>query len=234
MKFLFFPLLFICLIVLAQPADIQAKSAFLAAQDAYGNGDYAKAIEKLDQVKKLLGSTNPRVEHLLANAYFENEEYDKAQASLHSYFELAADSDVNYLQMVRMVEAIKEAKAAFAFKSKIDEIKLMSAEELWVKREEIQYSLAPFDTPAGFVKDVPPNYPAKAVSMDIIALIITLISIDESGIPAEIIFLKEHPLFKSAVSKAIQVSTFAPAKMEGKSVKGWILKKYNFGMTSQK
>lgn len=114
MKFLFFPLLFISLSVFAQPADIQAKSAFLAAQDAYGNGDYPTAIEKLEHVKELLGSTNPRVEHLLANAYFENGDYDQAQASLNSYFELAADSDINYLQMVRMVEVVRQKKAEAA------------------------------------------------------------------------------------------------------------------------
>ncbi len=113
MKSIILSALFVLLVLAcySQPADIQAKSAFLAAQDAYGNGDYHTAIEKLEHVKKLLGSTNPRVEHLLANAYFENGEFDKSQASLNTYFELAADSDVNYLQMVRMVEEIPQRKA---------------------------------------------------------------------------------------------------------------------------
>jgi uncharacterized protein (TIGR02145 family) len=97
--------------VLSQPADIQAKAAFLSAQDAYGNGDYPAAIDKLEHVKKLLGSTNPRVEHLLANAYLENGDVGKAEESMKMYFKLAADNDANYMSMLRMTETIREKRA---------------------------------------------------------------------------------------------------------------------------
>lgn len=94
----------------AQSKDIKAKAAFLSAQDAYGNGDYASSAEKLEYVIELLGSTNPRVEHLLANAYLETGEVDKAEASMKLYFKLAADNDANYLSMLRMTEIIREKK----------------------------------------------------------------------------------------------------------------------------
>lgn len=120
-------LLMICLDVLAQSNDIQAKAAFLSAQEAYGNGDYAGSIEKLEYVKELLGATNPRVEHLLANAYLEMGDYDKVQKSLTAYFELAADSDANYLQMIRMVETTKLKKKESDEKS----LQLAKDEQAW-------------------------------------------------------------------------------------------------------
>ena len=102
MKYLIIPFFIYCFSVKAQPADIQAKAAYLSAQDAYGNGDYALAIEKLEHVKNLLGSTNPRVEHLLANAYYSTQQYGLAKTALTKYFELSADSDANYMSMLRL------------------------------------------------------------------------------------------------------------------------------------
>ena len=118
--------------VYSQSDDIIAKSAFLSAQDAYGNGDYTTAIDKLEHVKELLGSTNPRVEQLLTNAHFEIGDYEKAQSSLESYFELAADSDPNYMQMVRLVDQIKVKQAELAEK----EFLVSKDESAWKEARE--------------------------------------------------------------------------------------------------
>ena len=63
----------------AQSSELMAKAAFIKAQELYGNGDYTEAIIKLEEVKELLSSTNPRVEYLLAQCYMESNQPDKAQ-----------------------------------------------------------------------------------------------------------------------------------------------------------
>jgi hypothetical protein len=55
-----------------QTPEIQARAAFLKAQELYGNGDFSGSIERLNNVKELLGTTNPRVEYLLAQCHFQN------------------------------------------------------------------------------------------------------------------------------------------------------------------
>jgi len=62
-------LIFTSLLSYAQSNDVMAKAAFLKAQDLYGSGNYTEAIIRLDKVKGLLGSTNPRVEYLLTQSY---------------------------------------------------------------------------------------------------------------------------------------------------------------------
>ena len=95
----------------AQSNDIMAKAAFLKAQELYGNGDFTTAITRLDKVKELLGSTNPRVEYLLTQCYMEDNQPDKAQASLKAYFDMAEDSDPNYMGMLGLIEDVAESRA---------------------------------------------------------------------------------------------------------------------------
>jgi TonB family protein len=215
--------------VYSQSDDIKAKSAFLAAQDAYGNGDYATSVQKLEYVKELLGSTNPRVEHLLANGYLEIGQYDKAQQSLSTYFELAADSDANYLQMILMVELIEEKRALSVFDVAITKLLAMDEEALRTQRSQVLESLPEYDVPAKFVEFAPPNYPSKALKMGLTAKVFVFILVDESGKSIRIVQLNEHPDFAAAILKAVQSSTFSPAIKNDQKVKGWILQPYSFG-----
>ena len=109
------PILFLILITssipgITQSPEIQARAAFLTAQEAYGNGDYISAIDKLNEVKNLLKTSNPRVESLLAQSYMANNQPDLAEDSMKAYFELASDSDPSYNAMLMMIEEIKRGK----------------------------------------------------------------------------------------------------------------------------
>jgi len=109
MKYLFAPtLLLISLLSNAQSKEIMAKAYFLKAQDAYGEGDYQLAVNKLEQVVEMLESTNPRIEYLRTQCYYEIGHTEAAQKALNTYFELASDGDPNYSTMLRMIDKINE------------------------------------------------------------------------------------------------------------------------------
>jgi len=99
------------LALIAQSTDIQAKAAFLKAQEFYGNGNFIEAVERLESAKKLLGSSNPRIDHLLANSYWELGKVQEAKNAISSYFEKAPDNDTNYNSMLLL---LADADAALA------------------------------------------------------------------------------------------------------------------------
>jgi hypothetical protein len=235
-----------------QTPEIQARAAFLKAQELYGNGDFSASIERLNNVKELLGSTNPRVEYLLCQSYMANKDAEKAEISLKKYFEMADESDQNYNAMLVMIEEIKERKEDLAIAAKIEKAKHMDENDLWEMAKstkdttyihayfrqhpkgshllEVTGLLAQFDTPPILKDPVAPMYPSRALTAGITSNILVLIQIDETGQPIQITYLKGHKLFTSSVSKAIQSSNYSPAIRDGKPVKAWLFKSYAFGL----
>ncbi|MEQ9231863.1 MAG: hypothetical protein RIF46_14365 [Cyclobacteriaceae bacterium] len=116
-------------IIHAQSPEVRARATFMNAQELYGNGDFVEAIDLLESVKELLGSTNPRVEYLLAQSHFANKNSEMAEMAMKKYFEMADDSDPNYNQMLLMVEEIKTQK---------EEVRLENArrEELAIQEQQ--------------------------------------------------------------------------------------------------
>ena len=94
----------------AQSSEIQARAAFLKAQEHYGNGGYQEAVERLLTAKQLLKSTNPRIEYLLTKCYLELDDVKLADTSMKKYFELAAESDINYNEMLLVIDDLEQKK----------------------------------------------------------------------------------------------------------------------------
>ena len=94
----------------AQNNDTEARVAYMEAMNAYGNGQFSSALSTLEQVKKLLGSTNPRVEYLLAKTCFGLRNFTASESHLAEYFKLAAEDDANYNEMVMLAVNIKQEK----------------------------------------------------------------------------------------------------------------------------
>ncbi len=105
------------LAVSAQSTEVQARAAFLKAQELYGNGDFAGAIERLENAKSLLGSSNPRIDHLLANSHWEEGDLVGAKSALTSYFKNAKESDPNYNTMLLLLADVDGAIASGAKKA---------------------------------------------------------------------------------------------------------------------
>jgi tetratricopeptide (TPR) repeat protein len=91
------------LALIAQSAEVQARAAFLKAQELYGNGDFTGAVERLENAKKLLGGSNPRIDHLLATSHWELGNVQEAKKAISSYFEKAPDNDANYNTMLLLL-----------------------------------------------------------------------------------------------------------------------------------
>lgn len=94
----------------AQSNDIRARSAFLKAQEHYGNAQYGQALEKLDEASQLLGSSNPRIAHLATQCHMAVYNLKGASQTLDTYFKLAAKDDPNFLDMIKRVGELDELK----------------------------------------------------------------------------------------------------------------------------
>lgn len=105
----------------AQPPDVLAKAAFLRAQELYGNAEYQLAIEKLKQTQTYLNSTNPRIDHLLTICYVQASDPAGARAAVKSYFELASDTDPNYMQMLGIIDEVEQLENALVMQKKEDD-----------------------------------------------------------------------------------------------------------------
>ena len=110
MKNLFFLLLFIVPVFsTAQSNEILARSEFMLAEEAYGGADYNKTIKHLNQAVNYLGSTNPKIQALLVKSYNANGQFEEAKKAIESYFNVADESDGDFMEMVRLVGMINEA-----------------------------------------------------------------------------------------------------------------------------
>lgn len=110
MKNLFFLLLVVTpVLASAQSNEILARSEFMLAEEAYGEADYSNAIKHLNQAIEYLGVSNPKIQALIVKSYFEEEQYEEAEKAMKVYFELADESDGDFMEMVRLVGRIREA-----------------------------------------------------------------------------------------------------------------------------
>lgn len=150
-------LLLLAILTHGQSNEVRAKAAFLKAQELYGNADYSAAIEKLDQVKELLGSTNPRVEYLLTQCHFETKNIEKIDASIAAYFKMAAENDPNYMDMLRMIEEVGAVRASYN-KVRAEKEKM---EADWKKANELN-SMAAFNQFIGKYPGSPYSNQAQA------------------------------------------------------------------------
>jgi uncharacterized protein (TIGR02145 family) len=92
----------------SQSPELQAKSAYLAAEQAYSEGDFSKSLTKLLSAEKSLGSTNARIEWMKVKVYTNLENWTKAKKSINLYFEVAAESDNNYNEALLALDEIVE------------------------------------------------------------------------------------------------------------------------------
>lgn len=87
--------------------EILAKSYFLKAQEAYGNGENAKAIRKLDKTVEFLGATNAKIEALYVRIASANKKYSLANTHIKKYFEKATEKHSSYNDMLALYADIK-------------------------------------------------------------------------------------------------------------------------------
>jgi len=94
-----------------QSNEVRAKAYFLQAQQYYNDGSYPLALEKLESVKQLLGTSNPKVDYLLTKCYWANDQPLAARQAMASYFKLASDQDPNYSEMLLLLDDVdRQAK----------------------------------------------------------------------------------------------------------------------------
>lgn len=115
---------------LAQSPDVMAKAAYLSAQEYYSNGDFETAIVKLNQTKKHLNGSNPKVDYLLTMCYAQMGQVQNARTAMKDYFDQAADSDPYYMEMMSMINQLEQLEKAPGSK-------MLTEEAFWKNAKEI-------------------------------------------------------------------------------------------------
>ncbi len=94
-----------------QSKQVMAQSEYMAAEEAYGNGDYEKTLKHLNLAKTYLGKSNPPIQYLFVKCYHSLEDWSEAETAISKYFEVSDDTDNYYLEMVKLLSDIKSGKS---------------------------------------------------------------------------------------------------------------------------
>lgn len=93
--------------------ELKIRSTYLAAEEAYDAGNFALAIEKLDQAKNALGGSNPKIQYLLVKSLVKIKDYEKAYKELDVYFKSSPDENSEkFLEMTKLISFLEEKIAA--------------------------------------------------------------------------------------------------------------------------
>lgn len=94
----------------AQDKNIEARSEYIAAEDAYNNGDLNGAIEHLNMSEQL-AKPNYLTSYLKVKTFMQMQQDIEAYKSIQTFFELAPESikdSPKYMEMVRMYGDVKQ------------------------------------------------------------------------------------------------------------------------------
>ncbi|WP_275316922.1 WG repeat-containing protein [Tenacibaculum bernardetii] len=112
-NYILFPILFLTSSLYAQSNEELAKSYFLQAQEAYGNGNTQSAISLLDNSVKLLGKTNSKIEAFYLEVKRNNKHnfvyYYALENKQHldNYLSMASTDRPEYEDVIRLAENVK-------------------------------------------------------------------------------------------------------------------------------
>jgi hypothetical protein len=92
----------------AQSNDVLAKSYFLKAQEAYGEGNNSSALENLNRTVEYFNATNPKIEALFVKIFINQNDFIAAQKHLNTYFESPNENSPSYNEMLRYIAIVDE------------------------------------------------------------------------------------------------------------------------------
>jgi hypothetical protein len=95
---------------IAQSKEVLAKSEYLTAEEAYEKKQYLKSLDHLDKAEKHWGQKAPRFQYLKVKSFFELKKYDESETEINIYFDIASEEDAGYIEMVKFLSSIKDAK----------------------------------------------------------------------------------------------------------------------------
>lgn len=235
-------------LALGQSPELRARAALMKANEHYAEKKFASAIDAFTRSKEYAGQSTAEIEYLLTKCHVELGDWASAGRSLSYYFELAHETDIHFNEMLLMIENIREMKMTQPTK-KWDEL---TEDQLWNKvvetrdstlafyylkkfpdgalREDICRVLTPFDTPPSISARMYTRYPEKAMREKVETQTHTAVLIDAKGLVKKIEHLRVHPYFPIVVEDAIRSSGFSPARLNGKSVRGWMVVSLKFSL----
>ena len=108
---LFALVLFISSQVTAQDKTILAKSEYMAAEEAYGNGNFEKCLQHLAKSKEHFGGSNYLMQYLEVKALYGSHQFAAASKAIKEFFEVVPKESNNtpeYLEMVKLVAIVRD------------------------------------------------------------------------------------------------------------------------------
>ena len=113
--------LIVALDAAAQDKTILAKSEYMAAEEAYSNGNFEKCLTHLAKSKEHLGGTNYLIQYLEVKALYNQRQFTTASKSIAEFFKVIPEQSKNspeYSEMVKMLSTIKAKEEAEEFYNK--------------------------------------------------------------------------------------------------------------------
>src|SRR5690554_4072590 len=95
--------------MVAQSADLQARTHYLEAEAAYQSKNYSKTLTSLEETVKLLKKTNARIETLRIKTYTDMGNISEARKSLTVFSGFNADYSL-YQELNPYIERIEQAE----------------------------------------------------------------------------------------------------------------------------
>ncbi|CAM1346881.1 hypothetical protein [Tenacibaculum insulae] len=98
----------------AQSKEVLARTYFLKAQEAYGNGENTNTVKQLDKTIEYLGATNAKIEALYVKIALNEKNYLDADKHFSNYFKEANENHSDYNDIITLYVDFKEEKAAIS------------------------------------------------------------------------------------------------------------------------
>ena len=133
MKKLIFLLITISLTVNSLSAqtsiDSRAKSLYFGALEDFNANNYKGAVVKINDIEKILGTTNARLSYLAAKAQYQLSNIEAVQNACKKYFASNPKKDPGYNEMLKMSEEINAQLQAEAQRQAEEQAARKAAEE---------------------------------------------------------------------------------------------------------
>jgi outer membrane protein assembly factor BamD (BamD/ComL family) len=110
-----------------------ARDTYLAAQQAYENGNYTTAVTQLNETERLLGATNVRIEYLKAMCYYQTRDYEKCVSAADRYFAFKPAQGEDYQRIADLKKQAQEKIQLAAEAQRKKAALVQEAAEEWEK-----------------------------------------------------------------------------------------------------
>ncbi|GEM_PF-2734876 len=223
--FLFFQLLLFPFVNAQSSQDAEARAYFFAAEVAYDEGQYQKALDAIAKVEKMLGKGNAKLSSLRVQALYALKRYGEARREINRFYTFKASNSLSR-EMASIMLKVDDLIAAEARRKEIERVRLVELARqaevnrlAEVKKEKERLILERTVKPVPEIR-VSPEYPILAARSGIEGWVKVTLTVSKEGRVKYCEVLEEQPglYFGEAACDAVNQWKYIPATLDGSNV----------------